>query len=57
MFVVLKKDKVLMKAKTLQGALDGLAKGTYKVGEYSISCPDGKVIPYCKYLCVRKAKW
>jgi hypothetical protein len=54
--VLNKKGKVLMEVRTVQKAYEGLRKGTYKVGEYSVIEPNGKVHEVIKYRCVRKSR-
>lgn len=47
--VISKKEKVVMMAKSLEKAIEGLRVGSYKSGEYIIVAPDGKVTSFVKY--------
>lgn len=51
-----KKGTVLLQTTSLQKAYDGLRKGTYKCGEYSVVEPNGKVHRFVKYVCERKSR-
>jgi hypothetical protein len=51
-----RKGTVLFETSSLEKAYDGLQKGTYKVGEYSVVEPSGKVHHFVKYICERKSR-
>ena len=51
-----KKGTVLFETSSLEKAYDGLRKGTYKVGTYSVVEPNGKVHRFVKYICERKSR-